>query len=230
MDVIHDLKKRHINLTNEEIVSLFKDIDKNKDLIARSQFALIIKMVKKFKYIIKEDEIVSLCLLSLSKSINTYDISKDDKCDFSVYVYVIMFQEINKDIKSNRIIRLPNDKIYYERGKHVKAIPVTDLLIINTDGEYTEFFDNYIDEVEEYDENPNRTQKLFNIIDKVFKGKELHKEVLLTYYKLNGDVKTKDLPIKYNVSKQYINQIKFKALDMLKKDKTFNYFIKENYE
>lgn len=230
MDVIYDLKKRHINLTNEEIVSLFKDIDKNKDLIARSQFALIIKMVKKFKYIIKEDEIVSLCLLSLSKSINTYDISKDDKCDFSVYVYVIMFQEINKDIKSNRIIRLPNDKIYYERGKHVKAIPVTDLLIINTDGEYTEFFDNYIDEVEEYDENPNRTQKLFNIIDKVFKGKELHKEVLLTYYKLNGDVKTKDLPIKYNVSKQYINQIKFKALDMLKKDKTFNYFIKENYE
>lgn len=230
MDVIHDLKKRHINLTNEEIVSLFKDIDKNKDLIARSQFALIIKMVKKFKYIIKEDEIVSLCLLSLSKSINTYDISKDDKCDFSVYVYVIMFQEINKDIKSNRIIRLPNDKIYYERGKHVKAIPATDLLIINTDGEYTEFFDNYIDEVEEYDENPNRTQKLFNIIDKVFKGKELHKEVLLTYYKLNGDVKTKDLPIKYNVSKQYINQIKFKALDMLKKDKTFNYFIKENYE
>lgn len=230
MDVIHDLKKRHINLTNEEIVSLFKDIDKNKDLIARSQFALIIKMVNKFKYIIKEDEIVSLCLLSLSKSINTYDISKDDKCDFSVYVYVIMFQEINKDIKSNRIIRLPNDKIYYERGKHVKAIPVTDLLIINTDGEYTEFFDNYIDEVEEYDENPNRTQKLFNIIDKVFKGKELHKEVLLTYYKLNGDVKTKDLPIKYNVSKQYINQIKFKALDMLKKDKTFNYFIKENYE
>ncbi|MCL1696378.1 RNA polymerase sigma factor [Lysinibacillus sp. BPa_S21] len=89
-------------LTNEELVELYQ-IDGNElafeELYKRNQ-GLIHKVINKFSnvIVISKEDVKSACVLGFVRAAKAY--SKDNKCKFSSYCYIVMVNEVNTSLNS----------------------------------------------------------------------------------------------------------------------------------
>ncbi len=97
-------------LTNEELVELYKS-DNNEiafEVLYKRNKGLIHKVINKFNnvIVISKEDIESACVLGFVRATKAY--SKDNKCKFSSYCYIVMVNEVNVSL-NNASRKMRND-------------------------------------------------------------------------------------------------------------------------
>lgn len=230
------LKQNHIKLSQDKIKELFNDKEANKELIVKSQMALIMRLAQQFHSFNPTktfDEIVSDCMLGLMTAIKYYDNTRG--VDFTAYAYTSIKHGIYEYRNENRIIKLsvkaalgqlPDDEVKVTTTKFED--------MFNQESEQITFLDIYKspNEDEELKDDLDRTNNLCLLIRKTFEKKEKYADILIATFGLCGKsdkVKLDDIAEMFSCSKQYIAQVKKEAIEKLKNNEEFINYLKHTY-
>ena len=233
---IQYLKKNHINLSQDEIRELFKDKEKNNNKIVKSQMALVMKLATQYQHFNQKkmlDEVVSDCLEGLMKAMDYYDPIKHPDIDFTGFAYTTIKQTMYHYKDENNLIK-PSVRA------HKGQLREDEQYVITTKFEDMNKVDrNFLDTYQETEtcglvEDLDRYNKLCSVINNVFKDKREKKyaDIIIATFALGGitdKVKLDDIAEMFEVSKQYVCQVKKEGIKKLQNNKEFIEYLKETY-
>ena len=225
---IQYLKKNHIKLSQNEIKQLFNDRETNKEIIARSQFAMVMHLAKKYELVNTSkqlDEVISDGLLGLNRAIKYYDPNKG--VDFAAYAYTSIRHLMYEHRMDNEIIQPSTREKRKKLGDDEERAPKTsriEAFVKQPDNfDFLDVYQRNDDEYNEFDYN-----QLCNVIKKVLKP--TYAEIIIASYGLCGRNKKVSMELvgeMFNTSKQAAHQKKQTALNILKGSEVFLNYIKE---
>lgn len=224
---IQYLKKKHLKLSQNEILELFKDREANQDKIARSQFAMVMHLAKKYEFVNKTkelDEVISDGMLGLNQAIKYYDTTK---CrDFAAFAYTSIRHMMYEHRMDNEIIQPSTREKRRQLRDDEQRAPKTnriETLIKQPDNfDFLEVYDRKDEEYEEFDYN-----ELCRVIKEVLKP--AYADIIIASYGLCGrnDKLTMEMVGEMmNTTKQASNQKKHNALNKLRNSPIFLKYVK----
>jgi RNA polymerase sigma factor (sigma-70 family) len=225
------LREKHISISKEQLENMFKNKEKNKDKIVRSQLALAIVIVNdwysKLNYKYNVESLSSYAMQGLYKAYQTYNPIKTKK-GFKMYSGQLMKNTIITNIKYKKV-----------NAKNIISTPLqvsygvcdvfSDLAIYNKDEDGEKAFEDRLEAPEEVI-HIDKEQDIINIIKDTLKPRNADIVISVLGLCMLNPIKTKDLAKKHNISRNAINQQYKIVLNKLKKNEEFKRKITNLYK
>jgi RNA polymerase sigma factor (sigma-70 family) len=225
------LREKHISISKEQLENMFKDKEKNKDKIIRSQFALAIVIVNdwysKLNYKYNVESLSSYVLQGLYKAYQTYNPIKTKK-GFKMYSGQLMKNSIITNIKYKKVNESNIISTPLQLSYGVCDV-FSDLAIYNNDEDGEKAFEDSLEAPEEVN-IVDREQDIINIIKDTLKPRNAYIVISKLGLNLIEPIKTKDLAKKHNISSNAINQQYKILLNKLEKNEEFKRKITNLYK
>jgi RNA polymerase sigma factor (sigma-70 family) len=225
------LRQNNLKISEEQVENMFKDKEKNKDIIIRSQFALAIVIVNdwysKLNYKYNVESLSSYALEGLYKAYQTYNTNKTKK-GFKMYSGQLMKNSIITNIKYKKVNESNIISTPLELSYSICDV-FSDLAIYNNDEDGEKAFEDRLEAPEEVN-IVDREQDIINIIKDTMKPRNADIVISKLGLCLLNPIKTKELAKKHNISRNAINQQYKILLRKLSKNEEFKkklkFFIK----
>ncbi len=227
MEIKKFVKENHINLSVEEVNELFKDKEKNKDIIFKSQLALVLNISgKTFRKKNKNfGEIFADGLFGLSNAFKTFKPNKGYM--FSSYAKVSIQNTIYDNLKKDNIIRQPFSNL---RGAQVATARVfSDYIKTTEEGDYeilNRRLSDTIDSVTPKDNESVLKQFIFDTIKDDKKASIISDNLGLC---LDKKKSMEAIGKEWGVTKQNISQLIIREMKKLKENEKFVNKLKDFY-
>ena len=220
------IKKNHLNLTNEEILELFKDKETNKDIIIRSQMAMVMHLAKQYHFSdFKKnfDELVSDGQMGVLKAFEYFNTELG--VDFSAFCWTCIRQELYMYRNANVIIKEPR-KEYEGYVMGTTSCRTFSELLTPEDEEF--IYQGITQPHSTLQESPTQLE-LCGELKRIFEKKPRYYEIIIASFGLCGQDKLTydDMAEMYGITRQRVFQIKSRGLKKLKDNEVFINYLRE---
>ena len=183
----------------------------NGDLSARDRLIehnlrLVVHVIKKYyANCVDQDDLISVGTIGLIKAINTFNVGKGAR--LATYAARCIDNEILMNIRSGK--------------KHQGDISLQEVIGIDREGNEVKVEDKIADDKDSIDEQVDlkiQTKKLYEVINRILKGRERTVIELRYGLKNSSDMTQREIAKLLSISRSYVSRIEKKALKKIERE------------